>query len=79
MIFQYKGFHGCQAQCEIEIHRHPEFTAVVCSERDDNPGTSVTNFAEGLATLICAEHKIDTATLVWIERYPQARRRCTLR
>lgn len=37
--YEYKGFHGCLSTCNLEIHN----TLVICSERGDNEGRSVTN------------------------------------
>jgi len=37
----------------------------------DNPGASVTNVAEQLATCVCQHYGIQPADLVWIEHYPQ--------
>lgn len=43
---------------------------VIATELSDNPGVSVTNFAEGLATLVCRRFSIDPEKLIWIEHYP---------
>jgi hypothetical protein len=44
--------------------------AVICTELGDNPGTSVTNFVEDLAGLVCTDYGINPQQLVWIEHYP---------
>jgi hypothetical protein len=38
--------------CSIEIYRLKDFDVVVCSERLDNKGMSVTNAAEQIATKV---------------------------
>ena len=73
MIFHYKGFHGCDAKCGLEVIRHKDkdFDVVVATELHDNPGTSITNMAEGIATLVCKEFDIPPSRLLWIEHYPE--------
>ena len=69
-VFHYKGFHGCDCKCGLRIVPLTDGRVVViCSELPDNPGTSVTNFAEELAGLVCAEYRIEPKQLVWIEYY----------
>ena len=62
---EYKGFHGCVSTCDLEIHNN----LVICSERGDNEGTSITNMAEHLATAICKPFDITPRELIWIEHY----------
>jgi hypothetical protein len=69
--FDYAGLHGRPARCGLEIHPLDDGrTAVIATELSDNPGVSVTNFAEELAMLVCKGWRIDPAKLVWIEHYP---------
>ena len=83
--FDYKGYHGCESHCKIEIHRFPESrtlesaqgktkigtTVVIATELlESNQGTSITNLAEQIATEVCIKHKIDPLSLIWIEHYP---------
>ena len=70
MIFEYPGLHGATSHCELEIHRGRHRVIVEATERDDNPGLSVTNAAESVATLACRSYGIEPDTLVWIEKYP---------
>ena len=67
MIYNYEGFHGCVCICDLEIIRN----LVIASEMPENEGTSVTNFAEQLATLVCQEFEIAPEHLIWIEHYPE--------
>ena len=55
------------AKCNLEIHGN----LVICSERLDNKGPSVTNRAEDLATEICEKFNITPRLLVWVEHYPE--------
>ena len=68
--FDYAGLHGRPARCGLELIELPDRrTVVITTELSDNPGVSVTNFAEELATLVCNMFCIDPMTLVWIEHY----------
>ena len=67
MIYNYEGFHGCACICDLEIIKN----LVIVSEMPENEGTSVTNFAEQLATLVCQEFEIAPEHLIWIEYYPE--------
>jgi hypothetical protein len=72
-IFHYKGFHGCDSKCGLEIKRHDEKITVVLTELDDNPGTSVTNMIEHLATMVYHQFLkgIPVENITWIEHYPK--------
>lgn len=68
--YRFRGFHGCQSWCSLEIQRlNDERTLVVATELMDNPGTSVTNFCEHLAYWVCLDFAIDPSRFVWIEYY----------
>ena len=66
MLHHYRGIGGCECQCDIQIYGN----LVICSERNDNEGTSVTNWAAHLASEICQQHDIEPDKLIWVERYP---------
>lgn len=63
--YEYKGFHGCDCVCDLEIHRN----LVIATERDDNEGTSIINMAEQLATEVCKQFEINPHRLIWVEHY----------
>jgi hypothetical protein len=68
--FRFRGFHGCQCVCDLEIIPIADGrTVVIATEREDNSGTSVTNVAEHLASFVCDSFGIDPEKLVWIEHY----------
>jgi hypothetical protein len=41
----------------------------IATELKENPGTSITNAGEDLASQVCDRFGIETAQLVWIEHY----------
>lgn len=67
MIYEFKGFHGCNSKCDIEVYGN----VVVVTEPDENYGTSITNLAEKIATDIINKYKIDRNNLMWFECYPK--------
>ena len=77
MRYEYPGYGNCESFCDLALAIRPDGTAfVVCAERPDNPGTSVTNRAAFLATKVCKDNAaIDPRRLVWLERYPAEGRR----
>ena len=47
----------------------------VATEVPENPSTSVTNFAEQLATAMRRQHGLKPEDVIWIEQYPEAKGR----
>jgi hypothetical protein len=69
--FEFKGFHGCRSCCALNIEQIEDGrTVVICSELEDNPGTSITNAVEMIASQAVNQLELDPAKLVWIEHYP---------
>lgn len=57
--------------CLIERIDLPDGRVVICCiEADGNPGSSITNSAERIATQVCARFDIAADNLVWLEHYP---------
>ena len=77
MRYPYTGYHGCQSVCDLELIVAPDAAAfVLCTEIPDNPGTSVTNMADQLATKVCRENRaINPTRLTWVEHYPEREHR----
>jgi hypothetical protein len=76
MRYNYKGFWNCDSCCDIEVHRRGDGKYVfVATELPDNPGTSVTNFAENLATAMRSRYGLKPEDVIWIEHYPEAKNR----
>jgi hypothetical protein len=61
----YEGYYGVKSFCDLEI----ETIKVIIKERNDNPGTSITNMIVYLANKICKEYNIDKHRLMLIEKY----------
>lgn len=74
-VYRYSGFGGIDSQCGIRALRLYDRTTVVLSELADNPGTSVTNRAELIATQLLADKVVvaKPAELRFIEHYPPGR------
>jgi hypothetical protein len=73
-VYSFKGLGNFPSKCRIRIFKSKkehfkDAVVVVATELKENPGTSVTNFAEQLATLVAARHRIDLYKLVWVEHY----------
>ncbi len=76
MRYNYKGFWNCDSCCDIEVHRRSDGKYVfIATELPDNPGTSVTNFAEHLATAMRGQYSLKPDQVIWIEHYPDAKGR----
>ena len=76
MRYNYKGFWNCDSCCDIEAHRRNDGKYVfVATELPDNPGTSVTNVAEHLATAMRSQYALRPDQVIWIEHYPEAKGR----
>ena len=75
MIYEYKGFHGSTSKCGVDLYKFtldgPGRHVLIVTELADNPGTSVTNMAEQLATHICQDLDIPPQGLVVIEHCPE--------
>lgn len=57
------------ARCRLRIYDTDAGAVVVLTEIADNPGISITNTAEELATEITAAYDLDPAAAAWIEHY----------
>lgn len=73
-VFSYPGYHGCPSLCRLRIYE-PENTAaspwvVIASELPDNPGTSVTNACERIATEVWHKLERPDSGMVFVEHYP---------
>jgi hypothetical protein len=82
-LWRYRGYHGCKSYCNLRIFlpKHPAPLYVVFTELDSNPGTSVTNRIEHLATSVWRKIPVWNARgrhvkmrvdkiPIWIEHYP---------
>jgi hypothetical protein len=69
-IYTYPGFWGCEARCRLRIVRRERGAVVIASELPDNEGTSITNMAGQLATMVARQFALDPLRLIWIEHEP---------
>lgn len=68
--YRFKGFHGCDSWCRVEILPGTEDrTIVIVTELPDNPGTTITNAVDWLIPTFGLRFGIDLSHLIWIEHY----------
>lgn len=68
------GFGKWDSCCRIRIfHPHPEQVVVLASDLGIDAGTSITNCADGLATLVVGDFDLDPVLVLWVEHYPYLR------
>ena len=68
-LFAYRA--NQDGVCLIELINLPDGRVVVCCvEAAGNPGSSITNSAERIATQVCERFDIKLENLVWLEHYP---------
>ena len=68
--FIYRTPHKRSGYCRIEAQSLGDGRVVViATELKDNPGMSITNAAEYVATEVCRHLRIDPTRLIWIEHY----------
>ncbi len=65
-LYHYTGFGNAPSVCDIRVTNN----VVICTQVPENTGTSITNYAEHLATDIYKQYNINPKQLVWIEHYP---------
>jgi len=75
MIFEYRPpSKGITARCSVAIRRFGRTAArsivVMLTELPDNPGVSVTNAYEYIATKIVQQESLSPFRIIWIEHYP---------
>jgi hypothetical protein len=73
MRYNYKGF-WCDSVYDIEVNRRNDGKYVfVVTEPPNNPGTSVTNYGEHLATAVRRQHGLKPGDLIWIEHHLESK------
>lgn len=72
-MLRYRGYHGCPSQCRIRVYQaegNPSISPVlIATELESNPGTSVTNRIEVIATEVFRLLERPEAGLTVIEHY----------
>jgi hypothetical protein len=70
--FPYRGYHGCFSKCRLRIFEPEDNTrpyVVIATELESNPGTSITNAAERIATAVWHLLERPVNGMCWIEHY----------
>ena len=70
--FQYEPWRGNRSYCRLRIYRTSSAAVVVFTQQPGNPGMSITNWIEGLATQAVREYSLDPTRTVFVEHYPTA-------
>lgn len=70
--WHYRGYHGVKSVCYLRLYqpKEPRPAIAIFTELDQNPGTSITNRIEVLATLAWEFLQKPTAPPIVIEHYP---------
>jgi len=76
MIFHYAPRRsGIEARCEVAIRRSGRLqhsgAVVMLTELPGNPGMSVTNAFEYIATQVLRQNRLHPGRVIWIEHYPE--------
>ena len=71
-VFRSPGSWGADSRCGVRVLVLYGHTTVILSELHDNPGTSVSNRAELIATMLLTEclAGVEPTKIRWIEHYP---------
>jgi hypothetical protein len=71
MTYEYQGYWGRSARYRLRLYRLASgVTVAIATELSDNPGTSITNYAAELATMVRGQFLEQGQGLLWIEHYP---------
>lgn len=73
--FIFKARNGCDAWCGLDVRLKPEGPTVVLTELGDNPGPSITNAYEEIATVLVTDVWLgnlgNPENIRWVEHYDQ--------
>lgn len=74
-LLHYRAYpwQGFTSACRVRIFDFAQPALVIVTELPENAGTSVTNAAEVIATLVVGQHGLDPAQMVWVEHCPARR------
>jgi hypothetical protein len=68
----YRDGNGRLCRCDLQVYRDGDVAVVVVSEREDNPGSSITNSYGYLATGVWQKLGLSFEQTTWIEHYGAA-------
>src|SRR6266567_3180108 len=70
MTYPFLGFWDYPSTCRIRVFKEDDRRVVIATELPDNPGTSITNAAEMIATELWRRVG-RLCEYTWIEHYPE--------
>ena len=68
-LCSYRDDLGRLCRCDLHVYRDGNAAVVVASERADNPGSSITNSYENLATGVWQKMGLSLDQVMWVEHY----------
>ena len=68
-LCSYRDGLGRLCRCDLHVYRDGDAAVIVASERHDNPGASITNSYENLATGVYQKMELSVDQITWIEYY----------
>lgn len=75
LTYEYKGFWDCPSRCNVHYGVINGISFICFEEIENNPGTSVTNMSEHLATQIVEMFKLTPGKCKFFETYPENKHR----
>lgn len=69
--FDYHGHYNCRSVCGIQVLKidNSQKVMILATELKNNPGTSITNAAENVATEVMRMLNMQYDNMIWIEHY----------
>jgi len=71
-LCSYRDGNGRLCRCDLHVYLHGKAAVVVAHEREDNPGSSITNSYEYLASGVWKKLGLSVEQTTWIEHYSDA-------
>ena len=71
-LCSYRDGNSRLCRCDLHVYREGSVAVVVAHEREDNPGSSITNSYEYLATGVWKKLDLSFDQTTWIEHYCSA-------
>jgi len=68
-LCSYRDALNRLCRCDLQVYRDGDTAVVVASERADNPGSSITNSFEYLATGVWQKLGLKFEQTTWVEHY----------
>lgn len=71
IYFTYTSKNKLKGMCKLEVYRKWKGVIIVATEMPNNPGQSITNTAETIATQFLRKYNISPQGMTWIEHYDE--------